>query len=260
MKAECSIDFYSIFDKKHIDGMRLKPKTKPRDERYFLVSSTTCSKLRRAELEKSLEVAKHYNAIDSDIIKRLQSKKESVFYQTYQELMVAYFLQKHLEHQIEYYPLGKNGSRLDMAIIPSNKERILIEVKSYFSPGPLAPYFIGVRDDNARILQNIKAAVRQLPSDTTNVIILAGEGNFNISDDLCGLYEALKRVFSPKQNRRVSAVATFERYIPWPPQEIKYDFKVCHNPFARNKIDREIFKTFRQFNGAPSPFGIKEDY
>ncbi len=255
--------------KKLHEELKNREEENPYDQRNFLVSNSPGSKYKREEFDKILELAYHHNIIDAHLIKSLHSKKEKDFYQIYQELAVAYFFEKILKKKIEFYPPGRNQKKLDLAVILSNKEKIMVEVKSYYK-GHFKAKVFSYGDDEKTIRQNIEKAMDQLPTNSMNLIVFASQGIFNISDDLSGIIEALyghpyisipvggksqdiedefnyDGLFQPNKNTRISAIASFEQIIPFPGNRIEYIFKVYHNPYAKDKIDKSIFDTYQQF-------------
>jgi len=225
----------------------------PKGIPYFLVGNSEGAKIRQTEFDKYLELAFRHKIIDKNLKSKLKSNKWEIFYQAHQELMCFYFIEKILNYKISIYPKGLNNSILDCLLEYSKKENIYIEIKA---PIREITDVVWPGNDSDAIKSNIKKARKQMSADSKNIIILAPDLKDSISDDKAsGIIEALygsplekpqlSGIFKPTVNTRIGAVATLEDFMCSP--NFEYLFKVYHNPYSKNPIDKKVFKGWPQF-------------
>jgi len=236
--------FQKVYPARVIDNIRnhLTKQNIHMDYRWFIVDPRPSYNFFRQHLNEVLEVPSRHGVLKGQLLNRLRSRDEHTFFQALQELRFAHFVEKDLKGKIEFFPPGKDKRILDLKILIPNKESILVEVKSYFHP--LKGVRFGVFSDKRYIRNNLKSAIQQLPENSKNLVVLAGEASSPSpfwGEMMEVLYDRQKGLLGQRRNAIISVVGAFNAGTNG------YQLTVYHNAFAGNPIDEKIFGLQPQF-------------
>lgn len=195
----------------------------------------------KKEVEKWFSFFKKRGWLDKNLKKKFRTSTTwSSFFSKINELRAGYFLENELHIKLVEYESKTNDQKNVEFLGIWNYEEIYIEVKSpleFETTKRQGGWF----DNSDKIAESLKKANEQIPPSSINIIVLSGDCNVPLFDDMKTQWSIMDS-FENYSYPKISVVILLGSIY----MEDIYRMEWCINPNAGMPIKKSMFSDFKE--------------